>query len=77
VKIRTIKTMVNTNVLNNISMTDVDTITRFGDNYVFGEISSLCNVAGDPRVALSRIIEVASIAYTIHEMKGETNVSPG
>jgi hypothetical protein len=58
-------------------MTDVDTILRFGDNYVFGEISSLCNVAGDPRAQLARIVSIASIAYTIHEMKGETDVSPG
>jgi hypothetical protein len=77
VKIRTIKTIVNNNILNNIRQNDIDTIIRFGDNYVMGEISSLCNIAGDPRTQLARIAAISSIAYTAHSLKGDSDVSPG
>ena len=60
-KIRAIKTMAN-KIIDTTSITDIATVQNFGNAYAFGEVSNLCNIAGDPQARWERILRIAAIA---------------
>jgi hypothetical protein len=61
---RTIKTLLS-KIIDTISDSDIHIVKSFGDRYVFGEVSSQCNIVDNPQARLERILKVSSIAYAL------------